>query len=55
MDQLNTAQRLVLFGGAALLMTASTIMLKWLYGKVNGLQGEEERSVPGNVKGEKAS
>jgi hypothetical protein len=27
-----------LFGGAALLMTGSTFMLKWLYGKVNGLE-----------------
>lgn len=55
MEQLSTVQRVILFGAAALLMTGSTVMLKWLYGKVNGLQGEEKRSTPGNVKGEKAS
>lgn len=33
-------------------MTGSTIMLQWLYGKVNGLQGAEKRSTPNNIKGE---
>jgi hypothetical protein len=33
-------------------MTGSTVMLQWLYGKVNGLTAAEKRSVPGNVKGE---
>lgn len=51
---MDTAQRVTLFGGAALLMTGSTIMLKWLYGKVNGLQGAQKRSHPANIKGEKS-
>lgn len=33
-------------------MTASTIMLKWLYGRVNGLQGAQKRATPANIKGE---
>jgi hypothetical protein len=33
-------------------MTGSTLMLKWLYGRVNGLQGAENRSRPGHIKGE---
>jgi hypothetical protein len=37
---------------AALTMTGSTIMLQWLYGRVNGLQGKEKRSHPNNIKGE---
>ena len=53
MEQLDTAQRVMLFGGAALLMTGSTIMLKWLYGRVNGLQGAQRKSNPANVKGKK--
>lgn len=51
MEQLDTAGRVTLFGGAALLMTGSTILLKWLYGRVNGLQGAERRSHPANIKG----
>jgi hypothetical protein len=50
--KLDTIQRSFLFGGAALMMTASTIMLQWLYGKVNGLQGEQKRSTPKNIKGQ---
>jgi len=42
----------VLFTGAAATMTGSTVMLQWLYGKVNGLTAAEKRSVPGNMKGE---
>lgn len=49
---LDTTGRIVLFTGAASLMTGSTVMLRWLYGKVNGLTAAEKRSVPGNVKGE---
>ncbi|KAF8847854.1 integral membrane protein-like protein [Acephala macrosclerotiorum] len=49
---LDTTQRVVLFTAAALTMTASTVMLQWLYGRVNGLQGAEKRSTPNNIKGE---
>ncbi|CZR51080.1 related to UPF0641 membrane protein PJ4664.05 [Phialocephala subalpina] len=49
---LDTTQRVVLFTGAALTMTGSTVMLQWLYGRVNGLQGAEKRSTPANIKGE---
>ncbi|TEY40431.1 hypothetical protein BOTCAL_0431g00080 [Botryotinia calthae] len=34
---LDTTQRAILFTGAALTMTGSTAVLKWLYGRVNGL------------------
>ncbi|TVY82761.1 UPF0641 membrane protein [Lachnellula suecica] len=50
--QLNTVQRVILFTGAASMMTASTVTLRWLYGRVNGLQGAEKRSTPANIKGE---
>ena len=50
--QLDTTQRAILFTLAALTMTGSTAMLKWLYGRVNGLQGAENRSKPTNIKGE---
>ncbi|KAM0276678.1 hypothetical protein ACHAQH_006495 [Verticillium albo-atrum] len=36
---LNTPQRVGLFTGAAALMTASTVLLKWVYGRVNGFGG----------------
>jgi len=49
---LNTPQRALLFAAAALTMTVSTTMLKWLSGRVTGLQGEEKRSTPANIKGE---
>lgn len=47
-EQLNTARRIVLFTVAALLMAGSTMMLKWLYGKINGkilevLQAEQDK------------
>ncbi|CRK16377.1 hypothetical protein BN1723_010958, partial [Verticillium longisporum] len=41
---LNTPQRVALFTGAASLMTASTVLLKWLYGRVNGLGGIEREA-----------
>jgi len=50
---LSTGQRVLLFAFAALTMTASTGLLKWLYGRVNGLQGEQTRATPENVKGKK--
>lgn len=51
-DAVDTTGRVLVFTGAAVLMTGSTIMLRLLYGKVNGLTAVEKRSVPGNVKGE---
>ncbi|TVY40705.1 UPF0641 membrane protein [Lachnellula subtilissima] len=50
--QLDTIQRTALFTTAALTMTASTMILRWLHGRVNGLQGAEKRSTPNNIKGE---
>ncbi|RFU31346.1 hypothetical protein B7463_g4995, partial [Scytalidium lignicola] len=38
--QLDTPQRIILFGIAAVTMTASTVMLQWLYGMVNGWHHE---------------
>ncbi|KAE8448317.1 hypothetical protein EG329_009561 [Mollisiaceae sp. DMI_Dod_QoI] len=49
---LDTTQRIFLFTAAAMTMTGSTMMLRWLYGRVNGLQGAEKRSTPNNIKGE---
>jgi hypothetical protein len=51
-EVLDTPRRILLFAGAAAMMTGSTIMLRWLYRKVNRLSAREKRSVPGNVKGE---
>lgn len=50
--QLDTTQRVALFTGAALTMTGSTVVLQWLYGRINGLKGAEKRSTPANIKGE---
>lgn len=46
---LDTKQRAGLFAASAGLFTLSTIVLKWLYGKVNGV---ESQSRPGSMKGE---
>lgn len=35
---LNTWQRVLLFTFSALLMTGSTMTLKWVYGKINGIE-----------------
>jgi hypothetical protein len=51
-EVLDTSRRILLFAGAAAMMTGSTVMLRWLYRKVNRLSAAEKRSVPGNVKGE---
>ncbi|GAW12273.1 hypothetical protein ANO14919_016360 [Xylariales sp. No.14919] len=37
-DILDTWQRATLFAFSAFLMTGSTMLLKWLYGKINGLE-----------------
>lgn len=37
-DLLTTPQRVVLFTVSGLLMSGSTMGLKWLYGKVNGIE-----------------
>lgn len=44
---LGTGERVGLFGGSAVVMTASTVVLKWVYGRVNGVGG---LSRPGDVK-----
>ena len=36
---LSTAQRVLLFTFSAVLMTCSTMVLKWFYGKLNGIEG----------------
>ena len=53
MDQMNTIQRVILFGVAVLLMSGSTIMLKWLHGKVNGTMEDNKMSTFGSKKGKK--
>lgn len=37
-DLLNTTQRVLLFSFSAVLMTGSTMALKWVYGKLNGIE-----------------
>lgn len=49
---LDTTQRAVLFTSAALTMTGSTVLLQWMYGKMNGLQGEEKIRTPNDIKAE---
>ena len=44
---LDQTQRVGLFVGSAVVMTLSTVILKWLYGKVNGVEAE---SRSGHVK-----
>lgn len=43
---LDQTQRVGLFAGSAVVMTLSTVILKWLYTKINGIEG---RSQPGQV------
>ena len=50
-DLLDTTQRIGLFSASALLMTASTAVLKWLYGRINGYGVQTApKARPGNVK-----
>ena len=51
-EQLDTVQRIVLFTGAAALMTGSTAVLQSFYKLVNGIDQEGGRSTPLNVKEE---
>lgn len=52
-DMLSTEQRIVLFAGAALVMTGSTVVLRWLYLQLNGNLGRSARRAnPANIKGE---
>lgn len=44
---LDTTQRAGLFLGSAIVMTLSTVILKWLYGRVNGV---EDESQPGHIR-----
>lgn len=46
-EMLGKTERVALFGGSAIVMTVSTFVLKWLYGRINGV---EMRSRPGRVK-----
>ena len=50
-EQLETAPRIALFASAALLMAGSTMVLKWVYGSMNGkilevLQAEQDKKKP---------
>lgn len=52
-DMLSTEQRIILFAGAALVMTGSTVVLRWLYLQLNGNLGRNARRAnPANIKGE---
>jgi FAR-17a/AIG1-like protein len=54
-ELLSTPQRIGLFSLSAGLMVGSTVCLKWLYGRVNGVkvwEGAQMRERPGMVKGE---
>ncbi|KAI0136307.1 FAR-17a/AIG1-like protein [Xylariales sp. AK1849] len=44
-DVLNTWQRALLFSFSALLMTGSTMALKWAYGKLNGIEKFKREAV----------
>lgn len=44
MDLISTWQRVILFVVSASLMTGSTMALKWLYGKVNGIEELKEEA-----------
>jgi len=46
-QMLDQTQRVGLFVGSAVVMTLSTVILKWLYGRVNGVEG---KSRAGRVK-----
>ncbi len=57
-ELLGTRERVGLFGASAVLMVGSTVVLKWVYGRVNGLEGVGDEGLrgnkerPGMVKGE---
>ncbi|OCT54417.1 hypothetical protein CLCR_00941 [Cladophialophora carrionii] len=40
---LGSGQRMGLFGVSALLMAWNTVVLKWVYGRVNGVEGRQRR------------
>ncbi len=44
LELLSTPQRVLLFSVSAGLMTLSTFLIQWVYGKVNGLDGLEVRA-----------
>lgn len=50
---LNTWQRAALFGSSAFVMTGSTMGLKWIYGKINGVEKFKREAVskPAGIKG----
>ena len=51
-EQLDTPARALVFTGAALAMTISTVMLQYLYEAVNGLEVTQKKSIPNHIKGE---
>lgn len=55
MDILNTWQRAILFAGSAFLMTGSTVVLKWVYGKVNGIEQFQKEAMvdPAGIRAKK--
>jgi hypothetical protein len=50
-EQVDTAWRAMIFTGAALTMTVSTVILQWLYERVNGIE-EVVKSTTSNTKDE---
>ena len=44
-DLLSTVQRILLFTGSAVLMTGSTMALKWIYGTVNGIESIKKEAL----------
>lgn len=51
-DQLDTTRRALVFSGAALTMTVSTVLLQALYRIVNGLEAPQRRKMPNGIKAE---
>jgi len=50
-DQLDTTGRVILFSGSAAVMTMNTVILKWLYGRINGFGTiSPPKARPGAVK-----
>jgi hypothetical protein len=54
-DILSTWQRAALFSFSALLMTSSTMALKWVYGKANGIEKFKKEAVTKPVGGRKTA
>ena len=50
--KLDALQRVLLFSVAAMLMTASSILLKWMYGKINGIEQLQKEALMSSIKTE---